>query len=157
MTRRTAVRRTGAVTVEFALVVPLVFLFFWASYEFCRLNMLRHTVDIAAYEGARRAMVPGATAADARQRAEQFLTPAGALRASILVTPETLLPETGQVTVDITLPLDDNAWLTPMFLGGRQVRGTATLLRENVRWLPPGAPAPPAPLPPVPNPSPVPQ
>ncbi len=53
-------------TVEFAICFPLLLLFFFAAFEFCRANMIRQTADNAAYEGARRAIVPGATAEDAR-------------------------------------------------------------------------------------------
>ena len=54
--------RAGATAVEFAIVAPIFFLIMLASFEFSRLNVIRHTADNAAYEAARHAMVPGATA-----------------------------------------------------------------------------------------------
>ena len=59
---RRARGRRGATLVEFAFVAPVFFLILLASIEFSRLNMMRHTAAHAAYEGARTALVPGATA-----------------------------------------------------------------------------------------------
>ena len=36
------------------------------------MNVIRHTADNAAYEAARTAMVPGATAAEASEQGDQF-------------------------------------------------------------------------------------
>ena len=58
--------RTAAVVVEFAICAPILFLFFFASLEFSRVNMIRQSVENAVYEGARRGIVPGATAANCR-------------------------------------------------------------------------------------------
>ncbi|MCG8448622.1 MAG: pilus assembly protein [Pirellulales bacterium] len=51
--------RAGATATEFAIVAPIFFLFIFVSFEFSRLNVIRHTADSAAYEAARQAMVPG--------------------------------------------------------------------------------------------------
>jgi Flp pilus assembly protein TadG len=118
------------VTIEFALVVPLLFLFFFAAFEFSRVNMARHTADIAAYEGARRGMVPGATSRDAETRAQGILQAAGLPNATITVTPTTIDNLTPEVTVDISLPLDGIAWVTPIFFGGKRIDKSCTLQRE---------------------------
>ena len=41
-------RRCGAVLVEFAVCAPIIFVVIFASFEFCRVNMIRHTMDNAA-------------------------------------------------------------------------------------------------------------
>ena len=66
--KRVSQRRTGAVMVEFVIVAPLLFLFFFAAFEFCRVAMIRHTADNAVYEGARIGIIPGATADEAAAR-----------------------------------------------------------------------------------------
>ena len=53
--------RVGAVAVEFALVLPLLFLCLFGFYELSRASMIRHTTESSAYEGARVGIVPGAT------------------------------------------------------------------------------------------------
>ena len=44
--------RHGATTVELALVLPVLFIIVFGSFEFSRLNMLKHLAEVAAYEGA---------------------------------------------------------------------------------------------------------
>ena len=67
-------RRHGALTVEFALVVPLLFFFFFAQFEFSRANMIRNVIKTACYEGARAGVVPGATSDQIRETAQNILT-----------------------------------------------------------------------------------
>ena len=57
--------RRGAAMSEFAIVAPLLFLFFFAAFEFCRVAMIRHTADNAVYEGCRAGVIPGATTGEA--------------------------------------------------------------------------------------------
>ena len=80
---RAAARRPS----EFALTVPMFFLFLMASFEFGWLNVMRHTADNAAYEAARYAMVPGGTAAEAKAKANAILNIVGARGAKVTVTP----------------------------------------------------------------------
>src|SRR3990170_1920701 len=82
--------RRGATAVEFALTAPIFFMFLLAAFEFGWLNVIRHTADNAAYEAARTAMVPGATADEARAKANGLLAIVGARGASVTVTPATL-------------------------------------------------------------------
>ncbi len=51
------VRRAGAVTVEFAVVAPLIFLLFLGGLELTAMNFVRQTASNASYEAARRAIV----------------------------------------------------------------------------------------------------
>ena len=74
MLRKTKTRqRTGAVTVEVAITAPILFLFVFAGIEFARVNMISDTCENAAFEGARRGIVPGATATDCQNEAQQIL------------------------------------------------------------------------------------
>ena len=65
--------RRGATTVEVAMILPVLFLFIFASFEFSRLNMLKHLAGAAAYEGAREGIVIGATADDVTTRVNAIL------------------------------------------------------------------------------------
>ena len=53
------------------------------------MNVLRHTADNAAYEAARYAMVPGATAAEAKAKANALLKIIGTRNAVVTVSPAT--------------------------------------------------------------------
>lgn len=132
--RSSAKRRTGAAMVEFAIVSPLLFLFFFTAFEFCRVAMIRHTVDNAVYEAARLAIIPGGTGADATQEAQRILNSLGIDDANIVVTPSNINNATENVTVQITVPLDSNSFVpTNAFVAGKDVVATLTMRREGVR------------------------
>lgn len=123
-------RRRATTVVEFAVTLPLVLFLFFGSIEFARVNMLRHTVAQAAYEGARRGIVPGATADEVRTVAQEILDSAFASSYTITVTPSTITRSTTQVTVDISLPLATNSWIVPDFFAGKTMTKSFTLQRE---------------------------
>jgi Flp pilus assembly protein TadG len=123
--------RSGAVAVEFAICAPILLMFFFASLEFSRVNMIRQSVENAVYEGARRGIVPGATAENCREAAQVVLNSISARDADIDVTPATITPNTDEVTVTISVPIDTNSWVIPVFFDGRSVTGTMTLKRER--------------------------
>ncbi len=83
--RHTSHTRAGAALVELALVLPILFLFFVGIVEVSRILLLQHSIDTAAYEGARAGMVPGATAAEAKAAAVQLLTAARLKDATISI------------------------------------------------------------------------
>ncbi|QEG00298.1 TadE-like protein [Stieleria maiorica] len=127
--RRKAAR--GATTVEFALVFPLIILFFTFTFEVCRVLMLQHTADTAAYEAARSAMVPGATAAEAEQVAQLLLDNAGLTLADIHVTPVDITDETALITVEVSIPVNENSWIAPSQFANFVVSSEVTLMCER--------------------------
>jgi Flp pilus assembly protein TadG len=129
--RSTARRRSGAVVVEFAVCVPILFLFFFAALEFSRVNMIRQTIENATYEGSRRGIVPGATSADCRNSAELVLNTVSTNDATITVTPSVITPETPQVTVEITVPIESNSWIAPFFFKNKSLNNSMTMQRER--------------------------
>lgn len=122
-----ATHRRGAAAVEFAIVAPIFFVLVIASLEFGRLNIIRHTADQAAYEAARHAMVPGATAAEATARANSMLKIVGARDAKIKVVG----PTDDQVTVTVDVPMAKNGWITPKFSKSKTIHATSTLKTER--------------------------
>jgi Flp pilus assembly protein TadG len=129
--RRSARRRSATTTVEFAITLPLVLLLFFGSIEFGRVNMLRHSAAQAAYEGARRGIVPGATADDVRAAAAEILDSTFASSYTVTVTPSTITRHTTEVTVNISMPLSDNSWVVPRFFAGATLSKSFTLQREQ--------------------------
>ena len=123
--------RRGAVTVEFALTAPLLFRIVFGAIEFSRMNVIRHTIDNAAYEGARAGVYPGATAAEVRRTAQSILDAVGTAGAVITVTPSNIQEKTPEVTVSIEVPCDQNGWIFPTFFAGRTLAGSSTLAREE--------------------------
>src|SRR5688572_11703348 len=123
--------RHGATAVEFALTAPIFFLFLLAAFEFGWLNVVRHTADNAAYEAARTAIVPGASAADARKKANNMLRIVGTRGANVTVRPSVLTPETDEVTVAIDVPLDRNGLIVARFTRGKTLHSETTLRTER--------------------------
>ena len=127
----TRTTRRGATAVEFAIVAPIFFLLMMASFEFSRLNVIRHTADNAAYEAARHAMVPGATAAEAVAKANSILRTVGTRGARVTITPTTLGPDVDTINVSIDVPLNQNGWIVPKFTSGRTLTAQSTLRTER--------------------------
>ncbi|MDZ4657966.1 MAG: TadE/TadG family type IV pilus assembly protein [Bythopirellula sp.] len=123
--------RRGATAVEFAIVAPIFFLLMLASFEFSRMNVIRHTADNAAYEAARHAMVPGATAAEAVAKANTILNTVGTRGARVTITPTTLGPTVDTINVQIDVPLNQNGWIVPKFTSGRTLTAQSTLRTER--------------------------
>jgi len=122
----------GATVVEFALVVPLVLLLAFAAIEFARVTMIRHSVDNAVYESARLAIIPGGTAADARNETQRLFSVIGITDFLVEIVPPVLAPETPDVTVRITVPLDTNSYFPQQFFAGRTIRRELTMRREGL-------------------------
>jgi Flp pilus assembly protein TadG len=125
--------RRGTTLVEFALVVPIVFILFFAAVEFARVAMIRHTIDNAVYEAARFAMVPGGTAAAAQAEARRLLSIVGVNNPSIEVNPAVINRSTERVTVRIAVPVDTNLFVPPQYFAGQSLTREITLRREGLR------------------------
>ncbi len=124
--------RRGAVTVEFAIAAPVLFLFVFAGVEFSRVNMIRNTIENAAYEGARRGVLPGATAANCEAVTQDLLDRIGVTDSTITVTPPVILADTQDLTVTVEVPMTmDNGYITPKYYLGTTLRASVTLPRET--------------------------
>ena len=126
-------RRRGATVVEFAVVTAFVFAAFFAAFEFCRVAMIGHTAANAVYEGARVAIVPGGTSAQARARASELLSVVGVNNASVTVQPATITDQTQEITVGVSVALNDNTFVPLQFFGGKSVNRELTMRREGKR------------------------
>lgn len=122
--------RRAAATVEFALCAPIFFLLVFAGIELSRTNMLIHSVDSAALQGARRGIVSGATAPQCIQAAQNVLNVAKVRTSTVTVNPTTITDSTKTISVTVTVPIDGNLYLTPQFFGGKTIQRTTTVNRE---------------------------
>ena len=122
----------GATVVEFALVAPPFFLLLLGGIEFSRANVILNTMENAAYAGARRGIVPGATAADCEDAAQNILNIIRVNTASITIQPSVITDETPVVTATVQVPLDmSNGWITPKFYLGKSLTANVALPREG--------------------------
>jgi len=124
-------RRSGITAVEFAVVAPLLFLFFFAAVEFCRVAMIGHTAASAVYEGCRVGIVPGATSAEVRAETLRMMNTLGVSNVVVAVIPATIDRHSEEVTVRLEVPLDGNSFVPNQFVAGRSVVRQLTLRREG--------------------------
>lgn len=132
MKNQLANRRRGAAAVEFAVTAPILFAFLFAAMEFGLANMMFHTTEAAAYEAARVAMIPGATAQEADTAARRVLATARVFVADIQIAPTDLQTETDTVAVTISVNFRDNTTLVPFFMGNQPFVKTCELTREKL-------------------------
>lgn len=108
-------------------MVPIIFTLFMGGIEITRLNFIRQSVSNAAYEGARKAVMPGGTVAEAQSEAQRLLT---ILRISTGATCSATIG-TDKVTMTVTVPVSQNSWGITRFCSGMNVSQTVTLSRES--------------------------
>ena len=126
-------QRRGAATVEFAITLPVALLLLFGMIEFSRIYLICNSTANAAYEGARRAIIPGGTADQARAAALDVLNRSTVREATIAVEPITIEPRSPLVTVTVEVAANRNSWIpAPLFFGGTIVR-TCSLSREGTR------------------------
>ncbi|TWU22692.1 TadE/TadG family type IV pilus assembly protein [Bythopirellula polymerisocia] len=123
--------RLGATVVEFAICCPVLFLFTFAALEFSRVNMIRQTVENSVYEGCRRGIVPGATAANVEAAARFVLDATLISGAQVTVTPSVITEDTTNVSVSVVVPTNANSWVAPFFFTDTQISSDLTMRRER--------------------------
>lgn len=123
--------RAGALLVEIAILLPIIFLMVAAFIELSRAWMLKQSADSAAYEGARAAIVAGAVPQDGRAAAEALLKATGIKSWHISIDPTVIEESTPVVTVNVRIPVAGNTWIAPFFLKQVEVTSSVTLITER--------------------------
>ncbi|HMO15627.1 MAG TPA: TadE/TadG family type IV pilus assembly protein [Pirellulaceae bacterium] len=126
--------RLGATAIEFAIVFPILMLFFIAAMAFTQAFMLRDTAQHAAYKGARRGLVWNSTTNDVKSEVEIFLSRLGIRGAIVTTEPAEIDNQTQTIAVHVAIPMNRNAWVaSPMLPKGFQPGSTVTLNRPTLR------------------------
>jgi Flp pilus assembly protein TadG len=135
--RITRGKRLGAAAVEFAIVAPLFFLLVFGMVEFGRMVMIQQVITNASREGARKAVLDGASSSNVKSAVVTYMANGGVTIATSNVTINPTDPTTAAagspVTVTVSVPFNQVSWLpSPMFLGGRQMTASTVMRREAV-------------------------
>ena len=125
--------RTGSLTVEVALCLPILFTILFASFELARANMILHATESAAYEGARVGIVPGATPETIEASASSILNSVGIKHFTVNVNPAVIDETTENIDVTILVPFGDNTSIPSLFMEDPTFRGHCQLSREIPR------------------------
>ncbi|MFN9721149.1 MAG: TadE/TadG family type IV pilus assembly protein [Planctomycetota bacterium] len=113
-------------TVEFAIVAPLIFLLFLGGLELTALNFTRQTLGNASYEAARKMIIPGGTAAQAQTEGIRQMSLVGITSGVTVTTSQT----TANVTVTVSVPAANVSWGLRLFSNGYTLRQSCTLTKE---------------------------
>jgi Flp pilus assembly protein TadG len=122
----------GVAAAELAVCLPIVVLLVIATIEACSAVFLKQSLTVAAYEGVRTAIVPGATATTIQATCNQILTDRHVKGASVAVTPVNIatLKPGEYVDVTITAPCASNSVVPLNFYRGRNMQAKASMMIE---------------------------
>jgi Flp pilus assembly protein TadG len=123
--------RRGASAVEFAFCAPVLFVIVMAIIEFSRAYQLQQTSRQAAYETARAAISPGATATSAVSVGNNLLRAIGITNGTVTLNPSTISSSTMSVTATVTVNPLSNSWFLKFFVNAQPFVATSTLDHEN--------------------------
>lgn len=132
--RRGRRRRLGAAAVELAVTAPILFVMVFGMLEGGRALMVQHLLVNAARDGARAAILDGATVAGIQSQVTSYLSGASVPGASVYVSPDPLtLADIGDpVSVNVQVPFDSVNWLpSGFFFGGINLGATVTMRKET--------------------------
>lgn len=128
-----SLRRRGAAAIEFAVCLPMVLLITFGIIETCDAIFLKQSLILAAQEGARVSVVPGATMTNVRFQTELILRARGVQEESITVTPANFptAPFGSMITVNVVARIDRNSSSFLGLMTGRTVNGSCTMMMEH--------------------------
>ena len=122
--------RRGATAVEFAIALPILFFCLFGFFELGHALMVDSVLENAAYEGARRGIVPGATSEAIVQAAESIGRISSLSDMTIIVEPQVITDETESVTVRAGTRLSNSGLVVGQYLLGRYIERSVTMRRE---------------------------
>jgi Flp pilus assembly protein TadG len=130
--------RRGSAVVEFAIVAPVFFAFTLGMVEVGRGVMVQQILTTASREGARQAVLDGATQSAVTTFVTSYLTTATVSAAGTAVTYNPSLPTaagySGPVTVTVSVPFNQVSWSpSPIFLKGATLTASTTMQREGIQ------------------------
>jgi Flp pilus assembly protein TadG len=132
--RRRAQRRRGAAVVEVAVLAPLMVLLVFGMIDVGRALMVQHLLTNAARDGARAAILDGATASDVEAQVEAYLADSSVPAATVTVTPNPLDSAAvgDPVTVNASVSFDSVSWLpSSWYLRGTTLEAAVVMRRET--------------------------
>ncbi len=126
-------KRRGAAVVEFAVVAPVFVALVLGMIEFGRALMVQQMLTNASREGARVAVLEGATASEVTAAVEERLTTIDG--ATTACDPDPSAAAYGDsITVTVTVPFSGVSWLpSPIFLGGEDLTASTVMRVERVQ------------------------
>jgi Flp pilus assembly protein TadG len=124
-------KRRGLAIVEFAIVLPVFVLIVMATIESSSMIFMKQSLEIAAYEGVRTALVREATQNNVIGSCSQILETRSVTGAVVTVTPNFGNLNYGEfITVSVSASCSENSLLGSWFYGGRTLVCEAEMMKE---------------------------
>lgn len=125
-------KRRGAAAVELAVMLPVFLIILFGTIETCTMIFLQQSLEIAAYEGARVAIVPETKDSDIIDSANALLLARKVKSASIAVSPTDFqnAPYGSFIRVSVSAPCSSNAMLPLAFYGSKTLTATVEMMKE---------------------------
>ena len=132
MNQRRLAKRNGAAVVEFAVVLPVFVTLLLGTIETCNMIFLRQSLEIAAYESARAAIVPGSDDFDINLATTEILTARRIKNGTVTVTPANFQNAAygSFIRVDVSAPCNSNSVFALRFYGSKILTGTVEMMKE---------------------------
>ena len=127
-------QRRAAAVVEFAIVAPLFFLLVFGMIEYGRMVMVQQIITNASREGARQAVLDGATATEVDNAVTDFLEESSIAGGEVTIVPAdpTTASYGDPITVTVSIAFSEVSWLpSPMYLGGQELTASTAMRRET--------------------------
>jgi len=123
--------RRGAEIIEMAFVLPILILLSMGIIEFGRGMIVEEIITNAAREGARRAVVAGASDAAVYQTVDNYLADAGISGFTRTVTPSVTTAAKGSpLTVNVSVPYTSVHWGVLIWLDDNTLEASAVMRKE---------------------------
>jgi len=125
-------RRRGVAATELAVCLPIVVLLVLGTIEACSMIFLKQSLSVAAYEGVRTAIVPGATKADVETACQQILADRNVTGGQVTIKPKNFdkLAPGEFVDVTVSAPCNNNSVVPNTFYRGRVLSASASMMIE---------------------------
>jgi Flp pilus assembly protein TadG len=128
--------RRATAAVEFAIVAPVFLLLVFGMIEYGRMVMVQQIITNASREGARTAVLDGATTSSVTSAVNNYLTSGAISGGTVTVSPDP--PSSAEygdpVTVTVSVPFSEVSWLpSPMYLGGKTLTSATVMRRETTQ------------------------
>ena len=123
--------------VEFAIVAPIFVLFIFGMIEYGRMVMVQQVLTNATREGARLAVLDGATEGEVKAAVVDYCT-ASRIAVddnNVDVPNDPATAEFGDpISVTVGVPFAEVSWLpSPMYLGATELSATSIMRKESTQ------------------------
>ena len=120
--------------VELAIVAPILVVIFLGMVEVSRGIMVQQIITNAAREGAREAILDGATISDVQTSVTQYLTNSTISGATVSVSPDpTTTVSRQQITVTVNISYANVMWLSAGYFNSGDVLSASCSMRSEAQ------------------------